>query len=159
PKPGPLADANGLLDRLDDVDALVADVRGVDPPALRHDLTQIDDVVRLRQRARRHGEHGRESEGAVGERLFEEGLHRRELLLARSRVRLAHRPFPKVVEPDEGGDVDAYSLFLQQREIPPERVPFERLARHLEALGADLPLERPGRPALAEDLRGHALAD
>ena len=76
---GAAADADRLLDGLEDFRPLVADVRRIDAAVAFDHAAELDQVVGRDGQLAGAGQHGRKAERALAHRLVEELLHCRDL--------------------------------------------------------------------------------
>jgi hypothetical protein len=119
----------------------------------RHNLAEFDEIVRGRQRAGRHHQHGGETDRTVLHRCVEKFLHLGELLRRRTGVRGSHDALPQVVEAHVGGNVDRDTAFLNRVEIAAERL------ESRPAVRAHLPLVRSRGCAFTQHFGGDSLLD
>src|SRR5262249_55573460 len=141
---GAAADLDGLGNGGEHIRSLVADVGDVDTAVLRDDLAQLDDLIRSRDGAGRHGEHAGKPGRPLLHRLLDQRLHLLKLIARRPGVRLAHDAFPDVAQADEGGDVDRDAGALDEIEVAADGGPglalafdFDARRRALALVGAD----------------------
>ena len=138
---GAFSDFDGLSDRLEDAQALVANVAGVDAAMLAHDLAKFDQVVGRGERTRRHHQLTRKTKGSLLHRLRDQVLHLLQLSRTGPVEGLAHDTLPDVAFADVGSDVDGDSRPLDRGEVLAQGPDLDRLVldgnrmRHQLALG------------------------
>ena len=113
----PLADLDGLADRIEQPVALVAHVGCIQAARAGHFAGEFDDLVRLRPATRLVDEPGRQADEAGIEAFVERVLHRPHLVAGGFAPRAAHRCQPQRAVADEGGDVDRRRSALEQVEV------------------------------------------
>jgi hypothetical protein len=86
---GAARDGDRLVDRLEQAVVLVAHVGRVGKPELRQRLAELDQLFARRERAGRVLEPRGDAARAVGERLFHQRAHARELGRRRRSIRVA----------------------------------------------------------------------
>ena len=156
----PPADGDRLLDRVEDLGPLVADMRRVDPAVASHDLAERDQVVGRDGQLAGAGEHRREPEGTVAHRLVEELLHGLELGGVGAVERVAQDAVQQGTEADVAGDIDGDALASRARRS--SRRGSSRCACaavRSRSTARPLSLGGAGRGVLAQDLGRDALAD
>ena len=141
----------------------MARVRRVQAPRPAADRTEGAELVRRRGTLGRVLEPGRESPGALLERLLEVPLHRRELVARRRPVLEPHGRQPELAVRDEARDVHRRPGGLEALEVAGRIAPGEGQRRRVPV---DRPL-REGRirdreaavAAVPDDLGGDALVE
>ena len=160
-----LTDPDRFLDRAEEVYALAADVACVEAAALSGDPSQRDELIGLGVAPRGVDEAGGESPGPVLEAPRRQALHLGQFLSRRGPAGKSHRCDPDRTVPDKLEDIHRRAVSLEPPEVVAERlpVPVEPSSQEAgEALKLCVELRRKrsgGKPAIPDDLRGHALAD
>ena len=154
-----LANAQRLVERVEEVEALAADMRHVEPALLACDLGERNEFIGRGKRARHVDECARESERAVVHGARHHLLHARQLVGGRRPVVQADDLAAHERRRNERAQVDGDTAGRESGEVLVEGGPVHRQAGARERFGAR-GLGRPERRgvALADDLAGDALA-
>ena len=132
-----LADRDRLLDAVDELVAVVAQVRRVHPAGRRGRLRERHQLVELRVRVGRVDEARRDAPRALPHRVADEAAHLRELGGGRRALLVVHDDLAHLAEAHVRQDVHRGALAAERREVAGEVGP----------VGADAGAARVGRRA------------
>jgi hypothetical protein len=158
-------DAEALVERIEDVLALVAHVRAVDAVALRQGPADLDHLLARRGARRLVVQPGRHADRARRQRLVHHRAHGFNFLLARGPVHVVHGLDAQHGMADEQRAVGGRRLRLQRLDILLERLEakpaalvVQQIDRHGDRGLHSLRRRRERDAAVAGDHRGDALA-
>ncbi len=160
PHAGPPGDLQQLLERLQQLSAFASHVRDVHAAECRGHLGQGDQLVGVGEVGRRVDQRRADAQRPLLHRPAHELAHPLQLLGRRRPVLVADLVDPHRRRAHERGHVRRHAALLQVLEVLAERRPGDVVADVVLALDHLLLhrlVERPHRPALAEDLQRHAL--
>ncbi len=162
PDVGFASDVDELVDGLDQVGALAAEVRDVHPVVLGDDLGERDEFVGVGKAPRRIDERRGDAHRALLHGGADDGPHLVELLRRRGPIVVADDVLAWGRGADERRDIRGDAALLEVPQVLVQRGPLDVVldvalaADHLLLHGV---VERAHGVALAHDLEGHALAD
>src|SRR5688572_18671062 len=100
------ADLDGLFYRIENTEPFVTYVSGVNAVVFAHNLAQLDEVIRRRQRPRWHHQRRGQAESTVVHGFADQFFHLLQLGRSGPREGTAHDALPDVSLADVGGDID-----------------------------------------------------
>ncbi len=156
------ADRDRLVERVEQVVGLAADVRSVDAPVPRGDLRKCNQLLDTRIRARRVDQRARDAQCPLLHRHRSHSLHLVELLLSRLDVAEPKHQAAYGGNSEEGAEVDRAAGLAEPAEVAsqvrPVHLQLEAIQKGLQ-LGQEHVIERCHGAALSSDLGGDALTD